>query len=57
MAHFELAPGAVSNAVEHRTVEEIWYVLSGCGEMWRKQGPREEIIPLDPEHSTVRRRG
>ena len=27
MAEFELAPGAVSAAVTHRTVEEIWYVL------------------------------
>jgi mannose-6-phosphate isomerase-like protein (cupin superfamily) len=48
MAHFELAPGAVSRAVSHRTVEEIWFVLSGSGELWRKQGAREEIIPLAP---------
>ncbi|HEY2051743.1 MAG TPA: hypothetical protein VGH03_20565, partial [Caulobacteraceae bacterium] len=34
-AHFELAPGKVSNAVTHRTVEEIWYFLAGRGEMWR----------------------
>ncbi len=26
MAEFELAAGAVSTAVTHRTVEEIWYV-------------------------------
>jgi mannose-6-phosphate isomerase-like protein (cupin superfamily) len=38
MAHFELRPGTVSTAVTHRTVEEIWYVLSGLGEMWRQQG-------------------
>ena len=35
MAHFRLQPGAVSKPVRHRTVEEIWYVLSGAGEMWR----------------------
>jgi mannose-6-phosphate isomerase-like protein (cupin superfamily) len=46
MAHFELAPGRTSKAVTHRTVEEIWFVLSGAGEMWRKQGVREEIVPL-----------
>ena len=34
MAHFSLAAGQVSRAVRHRTVEEIWYVLSGVGEMW-----------------------
>jgi mannose-6-phosphate isomerase-like protein (cupin superfamily) len=48
MAHFELAPGCVSIAVAHRTVEEIWFVLSGRGEMWRRQGAREEIVGLEP---------
>jgi mannose-6-phosphate isomerase-like protein (cupin superfamily) len=32
----------------HRTVEEIWYVVSGNGEMWRKQGAREEVVALSP---------
>ena len=27
MAHFELPAGAVSHAVTHRTVEELWYVV------------------------------
>ena len=44
MAHFELAPGETSAAVAHRTVEEIWFFLCGCGEMWRKQDQREEIV-------------
>jgi mannose-6-phosphate isomerase-like protein (cupin superfamily) len=48
MAHFELPAGQISRAVTHRTVEEIWLVLSGRGEMWRKQGKREEIVPLEP---------
>ena len=38
MAHFALGAGQVSRAVRHRTVEEIWYVLAGAGEIWRKQG-------------------
>ena len=46
MAHFELAPGETSGAVTHRTVEEIWYFLSGCGEMWRRQGQSEKVIPV-----------
>ena len=33
MAHFALAPGQVSLAVTHRTVEEIWYIVSGGGHM------------------------
>ena len=48
MAHFELGAGKTSRAVTHRTVEEIWYVLSGHGHMWRKQGEREEIVALEP---------
>ncbi|MDA0660276.1 MAG: cupin domain-containing protein [Planctomycetota bacterium] len=48
MAHFELPAGQVSRAVMHRTVEEIWFVLAGQGEMWRKQGPQEQIVPLEP---------
>ncbi len=46
-AHFELPPGKTSFAVAHKTVEEIWYILSGKGEMWRKQNAQEEIVPLD----------
>jgi mannose-6-phosphate isomerase-like protein (cupin superfamily) len=48
MAHFELAPGRTSDAIRHRTVDEIWFVLSGRGEIWRKQGDREEIFALEP---------
>ena len=47
MAHFELGPGRTSKAVAHRTVEEIWFVLSGRGEMWRKQDAREEVVPFE----------
>lgn len=48
MAHFQIAPGQVSRAVAHRTVDEIWFVLQGRGEMWRKQGDREESVSLEP---------
>jgi mannose-6-phosphate isomerase-like protein (cupin superfamily) len=47
VAHFTLAPGRVSQAVTHRTVEEIWYVLGGRGEMWRRQRDREAVVPLE----------
>ncbi|HYB08961.1 MAG TPA: cupin domain-containing protein [Alphaproteobacteria bacterium] len=46
-AHFELAPGKISIAVVHRTIEEIWYFLGGRGEMWRQQDEHEEVIPVD----------
>jgi mannose-6-phosphate isomerase-like protein (cupin superfamily) len=48
MAHGTLPPGGVSLAVTHRTVEELWYVVEGRGEVWRKQGAREEAIAVGP---------
>jgi mannose-6-phosphate isomerase-like protein (cupin superfamily) len=47
-AHFELPPGATSIAVTHRRVDEIWYFLSGRGEMWRKSQAQEEIVKVEP---------
>ena len=35
-------------AIVHATVEELWYVVSGQGEMWRKLGEREETVVLEP---------
>ncbi|MCC9309828.1 hypothetical protein LN042_22615 [Kitasatospora sp. RB6PN24] len=37
MARFELAPGAVSRAVSHATVQELWHVVGGSGELWRRR--------------------
>lgn len=48
MAQFTLPPGAVSKAVAHRTVEEVWLVIAGTGRMWRKLGDDEEIVALTP---------
>jgi mannose-6-phosphate isomerase-like protein (cupin superfamily) len=48
VAHFELRPGTTSSAVSHRTVAEIWYFLTGRGQMWRKQGSLEEIVDVYP---------
>lgn len=47
MAHFELPPGHTATAVTHRTVEEIWFFLSGRGEMWRKMDNYEEIVSVE----------
>ena len=48
MAHFTLGPGQVARAVAHRTVEELWYFVSGRGRMWRRQGEAEEIVDVAP---------
>ena len=47
MAHFELAAGRTSIAVAHRTVEEIWYIVGGGGEMWRRDANDESVTPLE----------
>jgi len=57
MAHFELARGMTSIAVTHRTVAEVWFVLSGGGEMWRKLNEREEVTPLEAGVSLTIPRG
>jgi mannose-6-phosphate isomerase-like protein (cupin superfamily) len=48
MAHFELGAGRVSRAVAHHSVSEIWYILRGQGQMWRRQGERQETVALEP---------
>jgi mannose-6-phosphate isomerase-like protein (cupin superfamily) len=48
VAHFELAPGETSVAVCHRTVEEIWYFVSGDGEMWRGTGDDAQTVSVGP---------
>lgn len=44
-----LPPGGVSRPVRHRTVEEVWYFLSGAGEVWldgvtRAVEPGETVV-------------
>lgn len=48
LAHFQLAPDETSTATMHRTVEEVWYFLTGRGEMWREQEGRAEVIEVSP---------
>jgi mannose-6-phosphate isomerase-like protein (cupin superfamily) len=48
LAHFSLAPGRVSRAVRHRTVEELWYFVGGRGEMWRRDAAgRESVVAVE----------
>jgi mannose-6-phosphate isomerase-like protein (cupin superfamily) len=48
LAHFELPAGAVSHAVAHRSVEEIWYFLAGRGRIWRRGGEEESVVDVAP---------
>jgi len=48
LAAFALSPKAVSKAVTHRMIEEIWYFTSGNGRMWRKLGELEEVVEVCP---------
>ena len=49
LAHFELRPYETSRCVVHRSVDEIWFVQSGRGHLWRKQGARETVTELHPD--------
>jgi mannose-6-phosphate isomerase-like protein (cupin superfamily) len=46
MARFELEPGHTSRAVRHRTVDELWYVIAGRGEIWRSCDGTDAIDEL-----------
>jgi mannose-6-phosphate isomerase-like protein (cupin superfamily) len=46
MAHFRLAAQATSVAVRHRTVGELWYFVSGHGEVWRSSDGAGQIITV-----------
>ncbi len=46
IVHCTLPPQEISVAVCHKTVEEVWYFIEGHGEVWRKQGQREEIVEV-----------
>ncbi|MEZ4364388.1 MAG: cupin domain-containing protein [Kofleriaceae bacterium] len=51
MEHLELAAGAATAAVRHRTVEQLWHVLSGRGELWRALAGEPRVEPLGPGDS------
>ncbi|MCH7744587.1 MAG: cupin domain-containing protein [Chloroflexi bacterium] len=48
MVHCTLPPGAVSLAVTHCAVEEVWFFLKGRGQVWRKDGERETVVDVEP---------
>lgn len=48
MVHCRLPPGRTSLAVRHRSVEEVWFVTAGQGELWRWRDSAETITALCP---------
>src|SRR6266446_2875346 len=46
MAHCVVRPAQVTRAVRHRTVEELWFCVSGTGQLWRSSAGEEEIVEL-----------
>ncbi len=48
MVYASLPPGAITQAVYHRTVEELWYCVSGRGRLWRSLDGEEQVIELEP---------
>jgi len=48
MVHGTLPPDQVSLAITHRTVEEVWYITEGRGQVWRKHGDHEAIVDVEP---------
>lgn len=44
LCHCTLPAGSTSSPVAHRQIEEIWYVLSGDGEVWRKSATAEQTV-------------
>ena len=50
-----LGPNIVSRPVRHQTVEEIWYVVEGSGQIWRRApGMRDgESIMAGPGDALV----
>jgi mannose-6-phosphate isomerase-like protein (cupin superfamily) len=44
--HCTLPVGGVSKAVQHKTIEEIWFFLDGEGEVWRELGEDSETVTV-----------
>ena len=47
MIHSSVPPGQVNRATVHSTVSEFWHVVSGHGQIWRRDGNGEETTVLE----------
>ena len=48
MIHSTVPPGQVNRSTVHATVSEFWHVLSGRGEIWRRDESGEQMTVLTP---------
>ena len=48
MIHSTVASGQINRATIHATVSEFWHVLSGAGQIWRRDGSGEQTTALKP---------
>jgi mannose-6-phosphate isomerase-like protein (cupin superfamily) len=46
LCHCTLTAGKTSLPVSHHNIEEIWFVLNGQGEVWRKNSRTEVTVPM-----------
>ena len=47
MIHSTVPPGQVNRATVHATVSEFWHVLSGQGQIWRRDAAGEATTVLE----------
>lgn len=57
VAHCILPAGKISVAVRHETVNEIWYVIAGKGELWQGLDAIDEFAELRPGVTLTIRKG
>jgi mannose-6-phosphate isomerase-like protein (cupin superfamily) len=48
LIHSTVPPRQVNRATVHATVSEFWHVLSGEGQIWRRDETGEEVTVLEP---------
>jgi mannose-6-phosphate isomerase-like protein (cupin superfamily) len=48
MVYCTLPAGSVTAAVRHRTVEELWFVVAGAGQLWRHSAAGGSVTELAP---------
>ena len=53
MAHFTIPVGQTIRAVRHKTVDEIWFVLSGSGQMCRSGASGDGMVEFSAGMSLV----
>ncbi len=52
LVHCTLQPGAVTQAIQHRSVEEVWYCLAGSGQLWRSANRADDVTEEVTEEVT-----